>query len=109
MANSKQNEAEILLNVVCSVVLWYLCNSVMLSVHYHLFTMTHQSKTGNWYIVCYLEYGNKSGSAPHPYTLPHEHAIKCFRHMSDTLAGISPWRTCHVMQHWTLLKKYKCH
>ncbi len=58
MANSKPDEAEIWLNVVVCVVLWYLCNYVMLSVHYCLLTMTHQSKTGNldWSILCYLEY-----------------------------------------------------
>ncbi len=32
----------------------------MLSVHYGLLTMTHQSKTEklDWYVICYLEYGN---------------------------------------------------
>ncbi len=61
MANSKQDEAERWLKVVCIyVVLWYLCNSGMLSVHYRLPAMTNQSKTENldWYVMCYLGYGN---------------------------------------------------
>ncbi len=34
----------------------------MLSVHYRLLTMTHQSKPENldWYVMCYLEYGNNN-------------------------------------------------
>ncbi len=56
------------------------------------------------HIYCCI-YIHRSGSAP----LFEGHATKCSRHMSDTLAGISAWRTCHVMLHWTLLKKYKCH
>ncbi len=53
------------------VVLWYLCNSGILSVHYRLLTMTHQSKTKhlNWYVMCYLEYGKKYSLMP-PGVLP---------------------------------------
>ncbi len=63
MANSKQDEAEIWLKVVCmcNPIICYLCNSGILSVHYRLLTMTHQSKTEilDWYVMCYLENGNK--------------------------------------------------
>ncbi len=42
MGNSKQDETEIWLKVVCMCSPMVLSNSGMLSVHYHLLTMTHQ-------------------------------------------------------------------
>ncbi len=61
----------------------------MLSVHYRLLTMTHQSKTENldWYIMLYLEYC-KNGKWPIPW-FAHPYHLEGLYRFTDPIRYVS--------------------